>query len=230
VFDARSGEQLAEATGLLRPSGLALAGGRRRPNGESHVYVAETAANRLLILDGRTAEQRGEIKMSLAPHTIAASADGQRLYVALAGSGDVALVDVERAEITKRTPLGGLGLPQDLAVDDGTGRVYVLYLLAPRYRNVAILDGQSGEQVGIISASLEHPLDGAHALAVDAGRQRLYISDAAGLQIYSTTTLKWLATLPTEGSTNAFGLAVDAQRGYVYAALPGNQRQLAVFP
>ena len=222
VFDARSGQRLAEARGLLRPSGLALAGGQ--------LYVAETAAHRLLILDSQTAERRGEIRLGPGPYTLAASADGERVYVALAGSDEVAVVETAQDEVIARTALGGLGFPQDIAVDTTTGRVYVVYLLAPRYHNVAIIDGQSGKQVGVIAANLELPLDGAQALAVDAARQRLYVSDAGGLQVFSTTTNRWLETHPAEGPANPFGLAVDPRRGQVYAALPGDKKQLAVYP
>ena len=216
VLDGGSGEKLAEASGLYRPSGLALAGGR--------LFVAETGADRLTILDGKTAERLGQIKLGPAPYTLAASADGERVYVALAGSDEIAVVDTARDEVIARTALGGLGLPQDVAVDTATGRVYVLYLLAPRYRNVALLDGRSGEQVGLIAANLQLPLDGAHALAVDPARQRLYVSDAVGLQVFSTVTAKWLETLPAEGPANPFGLAVDPQRGAVYAAPPEGKR------
>jgi YVTN family beta-propeller protein len=222
VFDARSGQRLAEARGLLRPNGLALAGGQ--------LYVAETAAHRLLILDSKTAERRGEIELGPGPYTLAASADGERVYVALAGSDEVAVVETAQDEVIARTALGGLGFPQDIAVDTTTGRVYVVYLLAPRYRNVTIINGRSGKQVGVIAANLELPLDGAQALAVDAARQRLYVSDAGGLQVFSTTTNRWLETHPVEGPANPFGLAVDPRRGQVYAALPGDKKQLAVYP
>jgi len=222
LLDARSGKRQAEAGGLRRPSGLAVANGK--------LYVAETAADRLLVLDGRTLERLGEIKLALAPYTLAASADGRRVYVALAGSGKVALVDTSRDRLSALAPLDGLGLPQDIAVDTRTGQVYVLYLLTPRYRNVAVLDGQDGRRIATIAADLEHPLDGAQALTLDAARRRLYVSDASGLQVFSMTTAKWLERLPAAGPANPFGLAVNPQRGQVYGALAGSHGRLTVFP
>jgi len=216
MLDAGSGALLAEVRGLHRPSGLALAGGR--------LYVAETGADRLVLLDAESLERWGEIELGPAPYTLAASADGERVYVALAGSDQVAVVDTTQDEAIGRTALGGLGFPQDIVVDTTTGHVYVLYLLAPRYRNVAILDGRSGERVGLIVADLKHSLDGAQALAVDSARRRLYVNDAAGLQVFSTVTREWLETRPAEGPANPFGLAVDPRRGRVYAAPPEGKR------
>lgn len=230
VFDAQSGEPLAEAADLQRPSGLALVRGAGQAPGQAALYVAETSADRLVILDGKTAERQGEIKVGADPYALAASADGERVYVALAGNGEVAVLDTRRQEVMARAPLGGLGVPQDVAVHDSSGHVYVLYLLAPRYCNVAILDANSGQQVGLIAATLDHPLDGAQALAVDGARDRLYVSDSSGLQVFSTATAEWLATLPAEGPANPFGLAVESRRGQVYAALLGDQSRLSVFP
>ncbi|HUW09085.1 MAG TPA: hypothetical protein VM537_05110, partial [Anaerolineae bacterium] len=57
LLDARSGKQQAEAGGLQHPSGLGVAGGK--------LYVAETAADRLLVLDGRTLQRLEEIKLAV---------------------------------------------------------------------------------------------------------------------------------------------------------------------
>jgi hypothetical protein len=57
-----------------------------------------------------------------------------------------------------QTTLDGLGLPQDLRYDAATRRVFVLYLLAPRYGQIAILDADSGEILSRIEPTLRRPL------------------------------------------------------------------------
>jgi DNA-binding beta-propeller fold protein YncE len=230
VLDATSGDRMAEAADLQRPSGLAVVSDVGRLPGQTTLYVAESGAGRLAMLDGKTLERRGEIAVGTGPYALAASTDGQRVYAPLAGAGEVAMLDTTLQEVVARTPLDGLGLPQAVAVHATTGRVYVLYLLGPRYSNIAILDGRSGQLVGLIAATLDHPLHGAQSLAVDAAQQRLYVSDAAGLQVFSTATGEWLATLPASSPASTFGLAVDPQRGRVYGALRGDGQRLSVFP
>ena len=57
------------------------------------------------------------------------SAKTGRLFVALAGSDQVAIVNSATNNVVARTSLGGLGLPQDLVIDSVADRVYVTYLL-----------------------------------------------------------------------------------------------------
>jgi uncharacterized repeat protein (TIGR01451 family) len=230
VIDAHSGEQQAEAGGLHRPSGLALVDTGGDSGTPRDLVVAETARDRLVIIDASSAERKGEIRVGPSPYTLAASGDGPLVYVALAGGDQVAVVNVSRYQVMARAHLGGLGLPLDIAVDHHADRVYVLYLLTPRYRNIAILDGRSGERLGVIGANLEQPLDTARSLAVDGARQRLYVSDASGVQVYSTTTTEWLATLPASGPASPFALAVDIVRGQLYGGLPGEPRPVRIFP
>jgi len=72
VHDARTGEQPAEVRVRRRPIGLALAGDSGAPRERSQLPVAETSADRLLILDGQTARRRGKIEVGPAPYAVTA--------------------------------------------------------------------------------------------------------------------------------------------------------------
>jgi len=222
MFDALSGKQLAQSLALRRPSGIAVLAGR--------VYVAETAANRVLVMDSESLLQIDELRIGPAPYSLAANPKAERLYVTIAGSDLVATVDVAENKILNRTELVGLGLPQDLAVDPEAGRVYVTYLLSPRYRNVAILDATSGDLVDLIAASLTIPLAGAQAVRVDPVGQRLYVSDNEGIQVFSTRTLQWLETIKAEGPANPFDLTLDLAQGLLFSGALSERDGVRVGP
>ncbi len=57
-------------------------------------------------------------------------------------------------------------------------------MLSPHYRQIAVLDGDTGAIVEIIPAALDRPLTGAEALAVDPARRRLLVSAAEGVFAY----------------------------------------------
>ncbi len=118
------------------------------------------------------------------------------------------------------TALGGLGHPQGMVADAQAGKVYVIYMLAPRYRQIAILDGVTGAVERIIPATLDRPLTYASALALDAARGRLLVGDSTGVLAYDLRQNAW-ARAPiaeTRGPAPIFGLAVDASREALFTS------------
>lgn len=205
---------LGEATGFVQPGGLALANGR--------LFVADTAAGSVAILDASDLQELGMIPVGPGPYAVAALPETRRVFVALSGGDGVAVLDADTAALLTTTRLGGLGHPQDLAADRARGWVYVLYPLSPRYRQIAILDGATGDLVRVVPSALDRPLAAAEALALDPRSGRLWVSAAEGMYAFDPAGGAW-TRLPGDsgrGPAPVFGLALDANRGSLFAIQP----------
>ncbi|MGB3219363.1 MAG: hypothetical protein WBD79_18385, partial [Anaerolineae bacterium] len=203
-LDARSGAVQAISAPLARLGGLGLAG--------SQVWLAETGADRLLRLDATTLEVVQTIHLAPAPWVVVVNPVAARVYVALAGSDEVALLDANRGDLVSRVAVGGFGHPLALAADVAGGRLAVLFWRGPHYGEVAWLDGATGTPIGALLPTITHPLAGAQALAFDPSTGELLISDRAGIQRFAAADGRFLGSLPAPLVTSPFGLALDAGR------------------
>jgi outer membrane protein assembly factor BamB len=217
ALDAATLRALHVAPGFEQPGGLALVGER--------LFVADTAAGTVHILAAADLAALGQMPVGPGPYAVAALPAAGRVFVGLSGGDGVAVLDAATGKLLGTTALGGLGHPQGVVADDTTGRVYAVYALAPRYRQVAILDGTTGAVVGTIRATLDRPMTDVEALALDPERGRLLLGDRSGLLVYDLARGQWMQMLPApwQGPAPAFGLAVDPARGIVYAASLGDR-------
>jgi YVTN family beta-propeller protein len=221
AFDAETLTLVGRADGLVQPAGLALA---PDADGRPRLFVADTQTGQVHILDAEALAERERVAVRPGPYAMTALPAAGRVFVALSGGEGVAILDAAAGRLLGVTSLGGLGHPQGLAADEHGGRVYVLYLLAPRYRQVAVLD-PAGALIDVIPATLERPLAAAEALAFDAVGRRLLVSDAAGVLVYDVERGQWLPpqARTAGGPAPVFGLAVDPGRGTGYAITPAGQ-------
>ena len=203
-LDAQSGAVQAVSAPMARLGGLAVDGSR--------VWVAETGADHLLILDAQTLAVVQSIDLAPAPWVVAVNPSSQRVFVALAGADEVALLDSTSGALVTRVQIGGFGHPVALAVDAASARAAVLFWRSPQYGEVTWLDGLTGAVVGSIAPSLAHPLHGAQALVFDPGAGELIISDRAGLQRFAGADGRFVGSQPAPLVTTPFGLALDAGR------------------
>lgn len=197
--DANSGALRGAIPNLRRPSGLALT--------SAGLWIAETGGDRLLLADPATGQIRRELALDGAPYVLRGGPDG--VFVTLPGKNSAAFVDSNGA-VRWQTELDGLGLPQDMTYDSRSNRLYVLYLLSPRYGQVAVLDGGSGAIVDKIEPTLSRPLRGAYALALDA-RGHLLVSTAHGTEQFALLDLQPKGLLAGGFSAGPFNFAVAQQ-------------------
>jgi DNA-binding beta-propeller fold protein YncE len=195
--DPVSGDLRASITGLDRPSGLAT--------NRAGLWIAETGADRLLLVDPQNGAARGALTIPGAPYVLAAAQDG--VFVALPGANRVAFVD-NSGTPRWQTELDGLGLPQDLVYDAAANRLYVLYLLSPRYGQIAILDGSSGAILDRIEPTLSRPLRNAGALDLDETRGHLLVSTDQGIERFRTTDRTPLDRMPAGRFAGPFNFTV----------------------
>ncbi|PKO20678.1 MAG: hypothetical protein CVU38_18820 [Chloroflexi bacterium HGW-Chloroflexi-1] len=188
ALDAATLERQAVASGLTQPGGLAVVGDR--------LFAADTASGIVHVLATGDLHALARAPVGPGSYAVVGLPTSQRVFVGLTGSDGVAVLDARTGELLTTTRLGGLGYPQGLAADDAGGRVYVVYALAPRYRQIAILDGATGERIGVILATLDRPMANVEAIALDSGRNRLLVGDATGVLAYDLARGTWLGALP----------------------------------
>jgi len=199
LLDPATGQPRTRITGLDRPSGLAL--------NQAGLWIAETGADRLILADPDTGAVRLRVEMDTPPFILAAAPD--RLFATLPGANRVAAVAADGA-ILWQSELDGLGLPQNLAYDPAADLLYVLYLLAPHYGQVAVMDGRDGRMVDRIEPNLSRTLRNAQALAVDSANGLLVVSTSLGGETFRLTDRSYAGRLDDLRLAATFGLAVQA--------------------
>ncbi|MBX2996869.1 MAG: DUF11 domain-containing protein [Caldilineaceae bacterium] len=143
------------------------------------LWIAETSADRVILVDPESGALRKQIAIPGSPFVVRAAETG--IFVTAPGTNQVIAIDNE-GRFRWQTTLDGLGLPQDLLYDAAAGRLFVLYFLAPRYGQIAILDADSGEILTRIEPTLRRPLQLASALSLDENGQTLWVHTAAGIE------------------------------------------------
>ncbi len=219
ALDARTLAVRAVATGFAQPGGLAVI---TAGDGTRRVFAADTLAGTVRVLAADDLRTLREVAVGPGPYAVVAAPAAERVFVALTGADRVAMLDARTGALLGLTRLEGLGFPQGLALDEQAGRLYVVYALSPRYRQIAALDVGTGEVVAVIPPTLDRPLTGAEALAVDPTRRRLLVSAEEGIHVYDLAQGRWEPSLLTarRGAAPVFGLAVDASRHAVYVGSP----------
>ena len=201
ALDLDNGAVVARASPLLRPSGIAVHGDR--------LFVTETAADRVVILDRHTCGIIGVEPVGPAPYAVAADARHGRVWVANAGGSTVTVLDARIGRPTGAVSLDGLGHPQGVAIDSARSRVYVTYLLTPRYHSLAVINAESLRVEQVLRGSPALPLVGAYGVAVEPGTGRIFLSDVAGLVAVDPQTLAVHVEQPGGGFLLPFGLVME---------------------
>ncbi|MCX7706765.1 MAG: hypothetical protein N2204_01990, partial [Anaerolineae bacterium] len=219
ALDARTLAIQATATGFALPGGLALV---TPGDGIRRVFAADTLAGTVRVLAADDLRTLNEVAVGPGPYAVVAAPAAGRVFVALTGSDSVAMLDARTGALLGLTHLDGLGFPQGLALDEEAGRLYVVYALSPRYRQIAILDAGTGQGLAVIPATLDRPLTGAEALVVDPARRRLLVSAEEGIHVYDLRRGRWEPSLliARRGAAAVFGLAIDADGQAIYVGSP----------
>src|SRR5205807_2401221 len=94
------------------------------PKPRLRIVQTNSAGDNINIIDPATHAVVGEIKGIEAPHGIAASRDGSRIYVSEEAQKTLDVVDGKTLEVIKRIPLSG-GVPNLIALTPDERRLYV---------------------------------------------------------------------------------------------------------
>jgi uncharacterized repeat protein (TIGR01451 family) len=221
VVDGATYRVVDAIRGFVRPCGLAV------DEVTDRIYISDAGADCLAVVDGKTNEIVRRVPVGSYPDAVAVDSDADRLYVVNAGEGTLSVIEGTSLEaicvisITQGPLLG-------MAVDERTGQVYVVYLVSPLRRGIAVIDGRRGKVTALLIGNMDRPLNCTYAVAVDDQRGRLYIADGGELLVVNTQHQTLMTGVPVEAVTYNFGLAVDAARERVYL-LDSSSGMLLVF-
>ena len=132
-----------------------------------YVGTGDVKSGALWVLDTRTNKHVGDIKTNARPGGIKVEQSGGRIFVTLAGSPKLGVVDRKtNAQITT-WPVTGAGASVALALDESHHRLFAGVRNPP---GLLVLDTESGKQIT--------QLEGVEG--IDAGRRRIYASGGRG--------------------------------------------------
>jgi YVTN family beta-propeller protein len=195
---------------------------------DTRVYVTATRSDELIVVDAQTCAIIQRVPVGAAPYAVVCDPARHRVYVSNAGEDTVSSVDSDTGTVVGTVKLGGLGHPQNLALDTIHGRVYVTYAVTPKYRGIAAIDASTGQIVARLSGSEKESLFGAYGIAVDPSLGRVYVTGARELLVLSGESLEAIERMPGPGPAYGFGLTLDPAEGRLYIA-DGLHQRLAVY-
>lgn len=173
-------------------------------------------AGTLAIRDAMTARTLYTGAVGLYPTSVAVDTRTERVFVANLIANSVSVLDARNGRPLRAIPLGAPsmynGRAAEVAVDERTGRVFVLSLPPtiagdpkPARGGVAVIDSATGRLLRMIG--LRNPA----ALAVDGHTGQVFVAADGGIDIMDGTSGRLLRTIATGISPTA--IVVDGQRG-----------------
>jgi hypothetical protein len=185
-----------------------------RYDAERHlVFVAHAEAS-VGVIDAKTFAVKADVKLPGAAEGLQVAAGRPLLYVVLPSPSQVAVLDIDKKEITANYPVKMAGGGHPLALDDANKRLFVGCREAPM---VVVLDGDSGKEI----TSVEVPKE-IDDLFYDVKRKRLYASCGEGyLAVLRQSdadhyeVVEKVATVK-QAKTSLF----DAESGRLFLAVP----------
>ena len=219
IFDAANQKLLGSIGSLDDADNL-----RRAPEGDA-VFVGY-GDGALAVIDVKRGEKIGESKLKGHPESFQLERKGNRIFVNVPDVSQIAVVDREKRSVAATWPMGKFGANFPMALDDGTGRLFVGCRKPPR---LVVLDSSDGKLVADLAISGD-----TDDLFYDAKRKRLYISCGEGLvdvvEQTSTDHYQTLEHLTTAGGARTSFYSPELDRYYVAVPERGNrQAQILIF-
>ena len=190
--------------------------------GDGTVYVADSAGQRIVMLDNASYAVLAARELAAEPYALAFDQAANRLYVGLMGTGQVLALDADTLETVGEVTLEGLGLPQDLALDATANKLYVAHALSPKYGALSVIDTTSMTLLTTLWGNAEQPLLGSDTVRVDATHQAVYLSQYDGCLVLDSSDLSVLETVELAPELLS-ALASDSLEGTLYLAGAGGQ-------
>jgi YVTN family beta-propeller protein len=195
--------------GLTEPAGLIV------DEQTNHIFVSDSGTGHVVVLDANNRRVVGKIAVGSHPESLAFDSDSGLLYVASAGDGTLSTIRVDDLLVVSTIKISH-GPLLSLAADATTGRAYVVHLGPPPSREIAVVDGRSGEIPVSLAGSRDRRLEVVYSIAVDEERGLLYVADGQDLLVLDTQDWTVSDSIPVDAVIHSFGLAVDSSRERVY--------------
>lgn len=141
-----------------------------------YVGVGDAQSGALSVIDTRTDKHVSHIKTDARPGGIKIEqSGGPRIFVTLAGSTKLGVVDKDKREEIRTFPATNAGGSVALALDEEHHRLFAGVRNPPM---LVVLDTESGRQISQLEG-----VAGIDDLWWDAGRQRVYASGGRGFEV-----------------------------------------------
>jgi len=144
----------------------------------------------LVLVDRQNCAIIERVPVGDAPYAAACDRGRQRVYVGDAGSDTVSVVDARSAALVNTVRLGGLGHPQESALDQVRDHLYVTNALSPKYGAVTAMDGSSGQILSRLVGSEARPLFRMYGIAVDPLRGWVYVATTDEMLVLTGEALR----------------------------------------
>jgi uncharacterized repeat protein (TIGR01451 family) len=194
---------------LVEPSGLAA------DEETNRLYVSCAQTGEVVTVDGETGLEVGRVKVGTYPETLALDRLHRLLYVANAGDGSLSVVNLDGPSVLRTIKICQ-GPLLDLAVDEASGRTYVLHLGPAPRRQVSVLDTESWELVASLAGGWERPLTDSDSLALDRGKGVIYLVSGQELLAVDASTLDLTSATVLDAVPAQSGVVADEASGKVY--------------
>ncbi len=211
VVDVTNGDVVARVRGLAGPAGLAM-GGRG-------LWVAESKAGRVALVNPHNYGIIARVQVGEAPSTLAFNDLRAELYVAVTGEGTVAIVS-DAGALLETWLVGGIGLPQGMALFAPARRLYVAYAITPRDGAVVAYDVGTKRRLFTWQGSRAAPMDPMLALTMNSSGNPLFAVGTRFWWTLDTHTGDSVAHLKTIGAVSPFGLEIDSVQNRLLLAAP----------
>ena len=157
-----------------------------------------------------------------APYALAYDSSKERIYVGIMGRGSILALDAKTLDLKSELPLGGLGYPLDLVLDE-SGHLYVAYLISPKYGALASIDTTTMQPVASLRGTPQEPLYQADGLALDRKKKLLYLSLPNAILQIETQNLAIQSRIQVSRSRWPGLIAMDSLGETLYFAGKGGQ-------
>jgi DNA-binding beta-propeller fold protein YncE len=191
-----------------------------RYNAATHLAYIAHAEKAIGVVDGKTLEQKADIKLPGTAEGFQIEARRPRMYVAIPTPSQVAVVDTDKNEVIKSFPLQMAGGVHPVALDEPSHRLFLgCRLKSP---SVVVMDSETGQEV----AGIPIPQD-VDDLFYDANRKQLYASCGEGFIVVikqqNANQYQVVEKVATVKGAKTSLFVPDANR--LYLAVPRQERK-----
>ena len=209
-----TGDILARATGLGRPTRLVMGGGR--------LYVSDSLQQRIVMLSP-SCDIMSQRTLPAAPYALALEASKGRLYVGQMGSGTILALNAETLASESSLALGGLGYPLDLALDSSGEILYVAHSLAPKYGALSVIKTGDMSLLNKLEGSPQRTLLHADSVRWDPRHNVVLLGVAEGIMAVDGRSMEVKHMQPLRRAGWPGTMALDLQTSTVFVTASGRQ-------
>ena len=187
----------------------------------NRLYIAHMNAGTLLVFDTKTRNVVAKLSGFSSVHGVLAVPELGKVYAAVTGQREVAVVDAAMLQVRAR--LGPIGYPDGIAYAPDSKRVYVSDESAAGRE--LVIDGSSDQVVGRIAVGGE-----AGNTIYDPGSHCVLVAVQTANQVVAIDPRgdSVVGRYPLDGASHPHGLSVDPERRLLFVANEGNATLLVV--